>query len=505
MLKNKYILFLIVSLTINFVNAQIVLPDAPEVDTVSVEPISVKGDVYISWFAMDPVEIAAYIIYRNIGTTNNPIWQNLDTVFGGASTFYLDLASGPQNADGQPESYRLRSIDTAGTKSLLSDSMTTIYTFPYIEENNCIKHIRVHWTSYGGWKTGVTKYDVYCSINNGAYFLLGTSSGISNEFYHNGIADSTSYSYYVRATSATGQTSTSNSVRTYTDFLDKPIFINADYATVENSSIKLEYSLDDSAEVRNYRLMRADSINGSYNEVVTYYNWPLDKMEYKDNNVNPENVYFYRLDAIDPCGNIILSSNDAKNIKINVTSNNDFTPVITWDRYIDWLGGDVEYNVYRIINSSTKLIYTSYIGVNYYKDEIPQEEISKISGKVCYMVEAKEGPGNPYGVQGYSRSTIKCLEQESYVVMPDAFTPNNDQINDIFKPLAIFISNEDYRFEIFNRWGESIYYTTDPSEGWDGRDSKGRVSPENIYYYLLKYTNFYGETFKLAGEVTLLF
>ena len=181
MLKLRYILFFILFWAINIVQAQTVLPDAPDVDTVSVEPINVKGDVYVSWMPMDTTDIKGYIIYRNTGTAYNPVWENLDTVYGGASTFYLDATA---NADGQPESYRLRSFDAAGTKSLLSDSMTTMYTFPYIEESNCIKHIRVHWSSYIGWKTGVSKYEVYCSVNNGPFSLIATVGGWETPVKH---------------------------------------------------------------------------------------------------------------------------------------------------------------------------------------------------------------------------------------------------------------------------------------------------------------------------------
>ena len=502
MLRNKNILLFILFWAVSFVQAQIVLPDAPEVDTVSVEPINVKGNVYISWQAMDTTEIKGYIIYRNIGTEYNPVWEYIDTVYGGASTFYIDANS---NADGQPESYRLRSFDFNYTKSLLSDSMTTIYTFPYIEETNCIKHIRVHWTSYAGWKTGVSKYEIYCSVNDGAYSLIGTVTGSENNYYHYTLSDSTSYTYYIKATSYDGRTSTSNSVRTFTDFPNIPKFVYANYATIENSYIKLEYTIDDSAEVQNYRLMRADSLTGNYIPLKTYTNWPFSSLTYKDNTANLDKIYYYRLDAIDPCGNILLSSNEAKNIEINVTSNSDFSPVITWDRYQDWAGGDVEYKVYRIINNDVKQIHSTFTGLGYYKDEIPQEDISKITGKVCYMVEAIEGDNNPYGIKAHSKSTIKCMEQESCVVMPNAFTPNNDKINDIFKPLAIFISTENYYFKIYNRWGECIFSTTDPTEGWVGRDKNNRISPENVYFYILQYQDFYGEIFHMSGEVTLLF
>ncbi len=97
------------------------------------------------------------------------------------------------------------------------------------------------------------------------------------------------------------------------------------------------------------------------------------------------------------------------------------------------------------------------------------------------------------------------MEQESYVLMPNAFTPNNDQINDVFKPLAIFISEEDYSFDIYNRWGEIIFSTDDISEGWTGKNKREQVSPEGVYFYMLQYKDFYDEIHDMSGEVTLIF
>lgn len=69
------------------------------------------------------------------------------------------------------------------------------------------------------------------------------------------------------------------------------------------------------------------------------------------------------------------------------------------------------------------------------------------------------------------------------VYVPNAFTPtNNDLVNDEFKPVASCV--HDYRFLIFNRWGEKIFETTNPAEGWNGR-FKGSMSKQDVYVYKL--------------------
>lgn len=93
-----------------------------------------------------------------------------------------------------------------------------------------------------------------------------------------------------------------------------------------------------------------------------------------------------------------------------------------------------------------------------------------------------------------------CCEYGIYV--PDAFSPNNDGINDIFE---IITSNEILRFNIsiFNRWGEKIFSTTGINKGWDGT-YKGIQCETGVYYYHLYIENTNNKTTYLSGNVGLL-
>jgi len=72
----------------------------------------------------------------------------------------------------------------------------------------------------------------------------------------------------------------------------------------------------------------------------------------------------------------------------------------------------------------------------------------------------------------------------SYIYMPNAFTPNNDRYNNVFK---IFSNNITLnRFSIFNRWGQVVFETKDINKGWDGT-YKGKILPGN-YVYFVSYT-----------------
>lgn len=70
--------------------------------------------------------------------------------------------------------------------------------------------------------------------------------------------------------------------------------------------------------------------------------------------------------------------------------------------------------------------------------------------------------------------------------VPNAFTPNGDGDNDHFAPVINDITN--YTFQIFSRWGELIFSSSEPSEGWDGRTPNGTDVGVGVYVWELQYT-----------------
>lgn len=89
--------------------------------------------------------------------------------------------------------------------------------------------------------------------------------------------------------------------------------------------------------------------------------------------------------------------------------------------------------------------------------------------------------------------------------MPNAFTPNDDSINDLFKGKGYLNGYKQFDLSIWNRWGEAIFHTTDPEEGWNGlKDNTGPPIPEGVYFYLLQYTNPRGQQIEMQGTATLI-
>lgn len=115
-----------------------------------------------------------------------------------------------------------------------------------------------------------------------------------------------------------------------------------------------------------------------------------------------------------------------------------------------------------------------------------------------------------YRVTQIVKNETNCIDSISLTVyiypeyrlfIPDAFSPNGDGLNDIFKPSSIGI--KEYNFEIFNRWGEMIYKSSGPDDGWDG-SFKGNRSPQGAYVYLLNVVDIKGMSHRFNGKIVLI-
>jgi gliding motility-associated-like protein len=91
---------------------------------------------------------------------------------------------------------------------------------------------------------------------------------------------------------------------------------------------------------------------------------------------------------------------------------------------------------------------------------------------------------------------------ESKLVFPNAFSPNGDDDNPIFKAKE-YQSIIEFHAYIFNRWGQKLYEWTDPDEGWDGT-YKGKDVKEGVYFLLCRAKGADGREYNIRKDVNLL-
>lgn len=90
--------------------------------------------------------------------------------------------------------------------------------------------------------------------------------------------------------------------------------------------------------------------------------------------------------------------------------------------------------------------------------------------------------------------------------MPNAFTPDNNGLNDVFKPATQRNTLEPYLLQVYNRWGQLIFSSSDPDGGWDGKFNGKRCSTGNYIYILLYREGVEGSAKIITqkGSVTLM-
>ena len=109
-----------------------------------------------------------------------------------------------------------------------------------------------------------------------------------------------------------------------------------------------------------------------------------------------------------------------------------------------------------------------------------------------------------YGCNDTTSKTLYVREVFAFYV-PNAFTPNGDGRNDRFGMEGVSIDDKGFEMNIFNRWGELVFTTTNPTEKWNGRiNNEGDILDSDIFTYSIVVKDKRGTYYKKNGIVALL-
>lgn len=107
----------------------------------------------------------------------------------------------------------------------------------------------------------------------------------------------------------------------------------------------------------------------------------------------------------------------------------------------------------------------------------------------------------PDGCEGMDDVLVKVYKGPD-IYVPSAFTPDNDGRNDLLKAIPVGI--REFRFfHVYNRWGELIFSTRDPRQGWNGR-VKGIEQPTSSYVWIAEAIDYKGNLISRKGMVTII-
>ena len=199
----------------------------------------------------------------------------------------------------------------------------------------------------------------------------------------------------------------------------------------------------------------------------------------------------YTLDITDQCGNTNSEGVTACSILLQGAVEANNTINLDWNDYEGYLNGVNNYTIQKFYNGSSAGNNTSGIS------EFSQTDNNSNQQVISYRVIANPNDGS---LPSASSNLITVIKSNN-IHYPTAFTPDGNNRNDTFTVKGQFIV--DYSLQIFNRWGEMIFTSNDPANGWNG-EYNSKPQAEGTYIFNLEITDLAGREIKKNGSFVLL-
>jgi gliding motility-associated-like protein len=471
-------------------------PNVSVMDTVSLSTPT-GTNVNISWIPSTSGDVEGYIIYNFNGAS----WDSIGAVTGANSTSFSFVDPAVQNGS---QLYSIAAYDSCGNRSSIGLSQNTMFLKAKLDV--CKYAIDLQWNPFINMPGGVAGYNVFVSENGGPITLLASVPATNITYSHNTLTNGSIYNYYIQVV---GNDNTKTAISTQAsdtaNLLVLPTFGYLRKATVIDLRRVIVTAYVDTLkqpDVSKYKLQRAFEKTGPFSTVAVQTYSGLPDLTFSDFTARTNQYsYYYRIVTVDSCGNEVLISNLGRTILLSGLAEKNLTNSLKYNDYEEWLGGVSNYSLFRKIDDTWQLVPAAILpfGQQAYIDDV--SSIFQTTGRFCYRVEAYEGGGNIYGFTDTSSSNEICLIQEPKVYVPSGFTPGGK--NGIFKPSFIYVDAKNYFFIVFNRWGQKVFETNNPEEGWDGTFD-GTLAPEGTYVYNVRIFGTSGQEIEKNGSVTLL-
>jgi gliding motility-associated-like protein len=472
-------------------------PDPQPIDSVTV----INELARISWLPNAQLNVVEYTVEQS----NMGIWSPLFTAVGYNNTDWTNPSS---NAANEVETYRVKATNNCLITGSAFSSHRTILASA--EADGCDRFSNIQWTEYVNWPEGVREYEIYASLNGTPEIWIGTVADTVFEFRHENVQEEATYCYRVVAVrdTPTRITSTSNDTCVFIYVPKRPDYGYSYETTVipGNTGVDQFFFVDSTAGYLGFEIQRGtdpadmgDIWFVPFDATTRYY-------DYTDAGARPKfNSYYYSVIGIDSCDLNADTLNMTRTILLEAEANSDRTNALTWNPYESWSGSIVAYNIHRTYNGVLAQIASVPPTQLTYTDSI--EEIIKGDGNFCYYIEAIEGIGtavgnsDPVRFEQTSRSNDACALQQPNIFVPNAFVPGG--VNNVFNPVTVYADMDNYLLQIYDRWGNRIFETTDPEVGWDGKVG-GKLAKTGAYAYLLSVQSSRGNTFVKRGTITMI-
>lgn len=483
-------------------------PSPPVITSASVDIAS--NDAIVSWIPSPEPDLTGYIIYQCFPGLN-PI--PLDTIWDASITSWINPNS---SAEMGSEYYNISAFDSCLTLGGQPDpgpaSLSCVNTiFLTHDWQPCTDFVTLIWTPYTGWD-GVESYEIIATEepNPGSgVFLppvsLGVVEGNLNTFVHENATLGSSYRYRVIATSNDLlYTSTSNR-RTATLFYPaSPAFNYISGVNVLGpTELQINVQIGPGAGTEHtFLLERQRTLTEDFDIIDAQTLIGQGGLQFSDQVTDTgERFYTYRITVENTCGDVVDESNIGTSILLTGIVNRErLVNTLFWTAYKDWDNGVQRYELFRSTpDDPFPVLLTTLPGsVTFYEDDVSQ--LLYTEGEFCYLIRAIE-QDNGYSLPGSADSNERCLTQEPVIWVPNAFIING--FNNTFQPVISFADFDNYRLQIYSRWGDLVFETFEIEEAWNGvyRD---KLVPEGVYAWFVSVTDGSGRIYEKRGTVFMM-
>jgi gliding motility-associated-like protein/uncharacterized repeat protein (TIGR01451 family) len=307
-------------------------------------------------------------------------------------------------------------------------------------------------------------------------------------------SEANAYQWYKNGIAITDANSRFIVVKEVGDYTVRTIGITNCYS---NSSDKISISIPSlpptpiiAADKQTYCLGDTATITSSLASINLWYRNGIQLVSDSGKSIKTTEAGIYKLVNKTVNGCFTAASNE-----IVLTFNDVPTkPTVIIDGPLIFCEGD-----YRIL----KTTIPAGSSVQWFKDGVLMDGKTKdtlritVGGKYTARFTNASGCSSPFS--DCICTEVKC---ETDIYTPDIFTPNDDKINDVIKPsipgIRKFIC-----FKVYNRWGNLIFYTTDPNKGWDGK-YKGANQPAETYMWIVEGFDSNGKKINKSGMLSLM-
>ena len=391
-------------------------------------------------------------------------------------------------------SFAVLAKDVCGNWSEPSRTQTTME----LKASGIENAIVLNWLPYIGWDTVETYHILRLNTNNQVFEEIAVVGGHTLFYVDSLLACFTKQHYKIQARFK-GIVSNSDTAAAIPIFVSHVPQTQAIRATVVNNKevfiswyprthkfpfyfVVLKTSADPNRPAERIVLGQNDT---------SYQDKAVDVQQY---------AYEYVVQLVDACGGVGEVSNKAKSIllQMQIGKNDKLSEdaLLSWSAYQKWYSGVDRYELYFMNDSlgTKELIATRKEGDTLWAKHA---YVSLNQDQYCYEILAYKQDSN--WVQSLSNRV--CMETLPRLFAPNAFTCNNDNLNDGFLVQGIFVKQ--FELQIFNRWGVLVFESNDMYAPWDGKYN-GVDAPSDVYVYIATGYGRNGKFKTIKGNVTLL-